>query len=42
VIPLHHESGGYVGNEGEHVTVSAADIPTTIASILKNGFSVAT
>lgn len=41
VQPLHHERGGYVGNEGEHIIVPAADISAKIASILRDAFTVA-
>jgi hypothetical protein len=42
VVPLRHEKGGYVGNEGEHVLVASADVPAKIASVLKDAFSMAT
>jgi len=42
VHPLHHMSGGYVGKEGEHIIVPAADIPAKIVSVLRDAFAVAT
>lgn len=42
VFPLHHQSGGYVGNKGEDIIVSSAEISAKIVSVLRGAFSVAT
>lgn len=42
VVPLHHEKGGYVGKEAEHVVVPAADVSKKIGIVLRDAFAVAT
>jgi hypothetical protein len=42
VVPLHHENGGYVGKEGEHVIIPATDVSSRIGVVFKDAFSIAT
>jgi len=41
VVPLHHEGSGYIGKQGQHIIVPAAEINGRIAAVLKEAFAVA-
>jgi hypothetical protein len=42
VMPLHKLQGGYVGALKEAIVISAQDVPTKIAAVLREAFEIAT
>lgn len=42
VMPLHRLQGGYVGSRAEEVVLSAGEVPTRIAAVIREAFNIAT